>query len=186
MPSPIPLMLPKFSVYDIIIHMIFSTQIELESFAEQLGAFLKTQKLPLVLELVGDVGAGKTTFTRALAKGLGIKEPVTSPSFTISKRYYWSAEQISASSREATSVSKNLQNSLVHYDFYRLDDPGLMAEDLAESLADPHTLTILEWADTVADLLPKAHLKITFKALMNDSRELFFNQPMEKLLCNFI
>ena len=172
MPSPIPLMLPKFSVYDIIIHMIFSTQIELESFAEQLGAFLKTQKLPLVLELVGDVGAGKTTFTRALARGLGITDPVTSPSFTISKRYYWSAEQISASSREATSVNKNPENSLVHYDFYRLQEPGLMAEDLNESLADPHTLTALEWADSVANLLPKNHIKIIFKILEDGSRKL--------------
>ena len=163
MPSPIPLMLPKFSVYDIIIHMIFSTQIELESFAEQLGAFLKTQKLPLVLELVGDVGAGKTTFTKALAKGLGVKDPVTSPSFTISKRY----------------SANNL--TLIHYDFYRLPDPGLMAEDLAESLVDPCALTVLEWADSVHDILPKNHLKITFKVLGNNSRRLTFNKPMEKL-----
>ncbi|MBR2587261.1 tRNA (adenosine(37)-N6)-threonylcarbamoyltransferase complex ATPase subunit type 1 TsaE [Candidatus Saccharibacteria bacterium] len=155
--------------------MIFKSEEDLTSFAENFGLSLKSEQLPLCLELVGDVGAGKTTFTRALARGLGITEPVTSPSFTISKKYYWSAEQISASSREATSVSKNLQNSLVHYDFYRLDDPGLMAEDLAESLADPHTLTILEWANTVKNILPKNHQTITFKVLENGNRELIFN-----------
>ena len=42
---------------------------------------------PAVIELVGDVGVGKTTFVRGLAKGLGVKEPITSPSFTISKSY---------------------------------------------------------------------------------------------------
>ena len=47
----------------------------------------KSLSAPLVIELLGDVGAGKTTFTRGLAKGLGVKEAVTSPSFTISKNY---------------------------------------------------------------------------------------------------
>ena len=63
----------------------------------------KTLVPPVVVELLGDVGVGKTTFTRGLAKGLGVKEPVTSPSFTISKTY-------------ALPEGKNL----IHYDFYRL------------------------------------------------------------------
>ena len=73
----------------------------------------------IVIELVGDVGAGKTTFVRGLAQGLGIKEPITSPSFTISKSY----------------ALKN-GGFLVHYDFYRLQDPGLMSEDLQALLDD--------------------------------------------------
>ena len=50
-------------------------------------------KLPAIIELVGDVGAGKTTFTRGLAQGLDISEPITSPSFTISKRYPFPLQQ---------------------------------------------------------------------------------------------
>lgn len=165
-------MLTKFSVYDIIIHMIFSTQIELESFAEQLGAFLKAQKLPLVLELIGDVGAGKTTFTRALAKGLGIKEPVTSPSFTICNRYERSALPTCDNNRDATPVTKNPPLELIHYDFYRLSDPGLMRDDLAESLANKNAIVVLEWANSVVDLLPKNHITITFEILEDDSRKL--------------
>ena len=69
---------------------------------------------PHIIELVGDVGAGKTTFVRGLAKGLGIEDPITSPSFTISKSY---------------ALPKN-QGYLIHYDFYRLPDPGIMLEDL--------------------------------------------------------
>ena len=99
-----------------------------------------------VIELVGDVGAGKTTFVRGLAKGLGIKEPVTSPSFTISKSY----------------ALKN-GGFLVHYDFYRLTDPGLMAEDLQESLSNPKNVVVIEWGESVKDLLPKNHTVIEIK-----------------------
>ncbi|MBR3236090.1 tRNA (adenosine(37)-N6)-threonylcarbamoyltransferase complex ATPase subunit type 1 TsaE [Candidatus Saccharibacteria bacterium] len=100
-------------------------------------------KPPTVIELIGDVGVGKTTFVRGLAKGLGIKEPITSPSFTISKTYAMPSG-----------------NRLVHYDFYRLKDPGLMAEDLNESISDKNTITIIEWSDTVSDLLPKDRIII--------------------------
>ncbi|MBR0460546.1 tRNA (adenosine(37)-N6)-threonylcarbamoyltransferase complex ATPase subunit type 1 TsaE [Candidatus Saccharibacteria bacterium] len=99
-------------------------------------------KPPAVIELVGDVGAGKTTLTRGIAKGLGIKEPVTSPSFTISKRYKFD------------------DGVLVHYDFYRLADPGIMRAEIAETLRDPHAIVVIEWGESIADLLPKNHIKI--------------------------
>jgi len=92
----------------------------------------------MVIELIGDVGVGKTTLTRGLAEGLGVKEPVTSPSFTISKVY-----------------ALPDGGRLVHYDFYRIGEPGLMAEDLAENLTDPRNVVVIEWGGTVADLLPE-------------------------------
>ena len=98
---------------------------------------------PYVIELIGDVGAGKTTFVRGLAQGLGLQEPITSPSFTISKSYALPNGQ-----------------TLVHYDFYRLPDPGIMSEDLTESINNPNTITVVEWADSVADLLPTNHTQI--------------------------
>ena len=105
------------------------------------------QPTAIVIELIGDVGTGKTTFTRGLALGLGIKEPVTSPSFTISKQYA-------------------LPNAgrLIHYDFYRLPDPGLMSEDLAENLQNPKNIIIIEWGESVTSLLPKDHhtIKIAY------------------------
>ena len=107
-----------------------------------------------VIELLGDVGAGKTTFTRGLAEGLGVKESITSPSFTISKTY-------------ALPGGKNL----VHYDFYRLPDPGLMSEDLSESIDNPNNIVIIEWADSVANLLPENHIKITISNNEDDTRE---------------
>ena len=105
--------------------------------------------LPCVIELVGDVGAGKTTFTKGLARGLDITEEITSPTFTISKVYENSRGQ-----------------KLVHYDFYRLENPGIMVEDLFENLQDPHAVTVIEWADTVSEILPANHLRL--EILIND------------------
>ena len=172
--------------------MIFSSEPDLANFAESLGTFLRTsQRFPICLELVGDVGAGKTTFTRYLAKGLGVKTSVTSPSFTISKRYSFSSNPSEASAYEkcennrgSSPVGKNFIFELIHYDFYRLDDPGLMADDLAESLTQDNAITVLEWADSVANILPKNHLKITFKIEPSGSRNLTFNKPLETLIAN--
>ncbi|MBQ6130508.1 tRNA (adenosine(37)-N6)-threonylcarbamoyltransferase complex ATPase subunit type 1 TsaE [Candidatus Saccharibacteria bacterium] len=135
--------------------MIFQTESDLAAFAESLGKSLELDPdHALVLELVGDVGVGKTTFTRALAKGLGVREPVTSPSFTISKRYTFPGGE------------------LVHYDFYRLSDPGLMSSDLAEALTEKNTVVVLEWSDSVKNLLPASRLKLTFRVRSDGSREL--------------
>ena len=120
-------------------------------FAENLMREILQSKdaLPCVIELVGDVGAGKTTFTKGLARGLEITEEITSPTFTISKVYKNSHGQ-----------------KLVHYDFYRLENPGIMVEDLFENLQDPHTVTVIEWADTVSEILPANHLRL--EILIND------------------
>ena len=120
-------------------------------FAENLmREILQSQDaLPCVIKLVGDVGAGKTTFTKGLARGLEITEEITSPTFTISKVYENSRGQ-----------------KLVHYDFYRLENPGIMVEDLFENLHDPRTVTVIEWADTVSEILPANHLRL--EILIND------------------
>lgn len=97
-----------------------------------------------VFELVGDVGAGKTTFVKGLAWGLGVNDEVQSPSFTISRVY---------------DGRDNLQ--LVHYDFYRLTDPGIMANEVAEMVGDPQTVTVIEWADIVEGVLPERHFRLS-------------------------
>ena len=132
-------------------------------FAENLMREILQSKdaLPCVIELVGDVGAGKTTFTKGLARGLEIAEEITSPTFTISKVYENSRGQ-----------------KLVHYDFYRLENPGIMVEDLFENLQDPQTVTVIEWADTVSEILPANHLRL--EILINDdgSRTLNLTQNL--------
>lgn len=107
-----------------------------------------------IIELIGDVGAGKTTFVRGLAKKLGVTEPVTSPSFTVSKSY-------------ACKDGK----TLIHYDFYRLNDPGIMSEDLEENISDKNNIIVIEWSDSVKDILPKKHDIIKINYNDDDTRE---------------
>lgn len=116
--------------------------------------FAKDLHAPKVIELVGDVGAGKTTFVRGLAEGLGVKDTVTSPSFTISKEYAFP------------------DGVLIHYDFYRLQDPGLMMGDLEESIMDPSAIVVVEWADSVAGILPDDRIKMEIKYLEDGGREI--------------
>lgn len=130
--------------------MIFKTEEEMIRFGEELA---RSFTFPSVIELVGDVGTGKTTITKGIAKGLGIAEEITSPSFMISKQY------------------ESPKGRLVHYDFYRLAEPGLMSEDLIENINDKNTVTVVEWADSVADLLPEDHKKFVIKLLDDGSRE---------------
>ena len=121
--------------------------------SERRGPRKQCELQATVIELVGDVGAGKTTLVRGLAKGLGIEENITSPSFTISKSY--------------AGKSKNL----VHYDFYRLNDPGIMAEDLAENIKNPNNIVVIEWSDTVKNLLPENRMIINIKYNDDNTRE---------------
>lgn len=116
--------------------------------------YAKKIKAPKVIELVGDVGAGKTTFVRGLAEGLGVKEPITSPSFTISKEYAYDG------------------GILIHYDFYRLEDPGLMMGDLEEAMMDDKAIIVVEWADSVENILPADRDRIEIKYLDDGGREI--------------
>ncbi len=119
-----------------------------ENDMKRLGARLGTLLLGgEVIELVGDVGAGKTTFVKGLAEGLRIDDDVQSPSFTISRSY---------------DARDGLR--LMHYDFYRLDDPGIMAADLDEATQDPTTVTVVEWADIASDVLPTERLTLTINS----------------------
>ena len=130
------------------------------SYGEKIAKQHNFADTPLVIELLGDVGTGKTTFTRGLAQGLGITEPITSPSFTISKSYAFKAKD-------------GTPKTLTHYDFYRLDDPGLMADDLAEKLT-PDNLIVIEWGASVANILPPHHNTIQIIYNNDDSREVIF------------
>lgn len=122
------------------------------------SALAKNLKTPLVIELIGDVGAGKTTLTRGIAKGLGIEENVSSPSFTISRSYHF--------------FDQNQPKTLVHYDFYRLNDPGIMQEDLLENINSNDSIVIIEWANTVGSILPDNRITISIQLNDDNTRSL--------------
>ena len=116
-----------------------------------------------VIELVGDIGAGKTTFTKGLAAALGIDDDVQSPTFTIS-RVYDSPRGI----------------RLTHYDFYRLNEPGIMRAELNEAVRDQATVTVIEWAEVVADVLPADCLRMTMTATDEETRSVVLLAGGEK------
>ncbi len=124
----------------------------MQAFGARLGALLKGGEL---LELVGDVGAGKTTLAKGIAAGMGIEEDVQSPTFTISRIY---------------DTPGNVQ--LAHYDFYRLHDAGIMADELHETANDPTTVTIIEWAEIVSGVLPADRLTIHIVSPTETSRHI--------------
>lgn len=144
------------------------TQPEVETIARRLGKAVKGGE---VLELVGDVGAGKTTFTKAFALDLGIQETIQSPTFTISNTYQ---------ARDSLELR--------HYDFYRLHDAGVMRDELAEALEDPTVVTVIEWSEIVQSVLPEDRLTITFSPVEDDTRSLVFSAggPSSKKLLEAI
>ena len=81
--------------------------------------------------------------------------------------------------RVASFVSKQAGGvrELWHFDFHRLDDAGLMKHELAEVLGEQGTVLVIEWADTVRDILPKQRLIIEIKTLGENSRKLELNCP---------
>lgn len=114
-----------------------------------------------VIELVSDLGGGKTTFVRGLAAGMGSKDRVSSPSFTLNNQY------------------RAGRLTLYHFDFHRIDDPGIMREELGEILADPDSIVVIEWADIVKAILPPDRLTITIISSGENERQLSFNYPDE-------
>ena len=126
--------------------------IELTEVVQHLAENLPTK---FCLELIGDVGAGKTTFTKALVEKLGSNDEVTSPSFAINNRY-----------------QLNDGREVSHYDFYRLGEAGVISQELLEDLVSPQTCVIVEWAETVSQVLPTERLQMTITTLADGGRRL--------------
>ena len=93
--------------------------------------------------LSSDIGGGKTTFTKGLAKGLGCRLVVSSPTFTVSQIY---------PCRDSLEIH--------HFDFYRLNDAGVVGYELSESLGDKSVITVVEWGDIVGDIIPHDHITV--------------------------
>ena len=121
---------------------------------EQFGRVLKGGE---VIELRSDIGGGKTSFVKGIAKGMAIDAVVQSPTFTISREY---------------TAPSGLQ--LHHYDFYRLSDPGILSAELTESVQDEQVITVVEWADVVESVLPQGKIEIVIRATGDESREFTF------------
>lgn len=104
------------------------------------------------IELVADVGGGKTTFVRGLAYGAGSNNHISSPSYTISKVY------------------NSPKFDIVHFDFYRLKEAGLTGYNIEEEIADSSSVIVVEWSDVIKHILPDERLVINILVIDDNSR----------------
>ena len=123
---------------------------ETHALGEKLG---KLAKENMVFLMQGDLGAGKTTLTQGIAKGLGITRNVTSPTFNIQKIYHGRLD-------------------LYHIDAYRLER---LHQDLGfEEFMEEEGLTVIEWSQYIPDLIPEENLSISIHLLEDEKREFTF------------
>lgn len=138
--------------------MVSKSLNQTEKLAQDFVAKLLPSTTATIVALYGDLGAGKTTFTQAVAKALGVTETVTSPTFVIEKIY---------------KLSHPHYTHLIHIDAYRLES-GKELETLGwrEIASDSKNLIFIEWPEKVADILPGNMHKIYFKFVDENTREI--------------
>jgi tRNA threonylcarbamoyladenosine biosynthesis protein TsaE len=125
------------------------TEVETAALGEMFG---RTLNRPLVVALQGELGAGKTVFVRGAARGLGVIEPVTSPSFVLFKIY-------------------NGRLPLYHFDFYRLsEDEDPLELGFAEYLPG-EGIAFIEWSERLPGLLPDEYVQIDIESFFDEKGE---------------
>lgn len=115
--------------------------------------FSKTLKSGDVISLVGDLGAGKTTFAKFLGKNLGIDEDITSPTFNLVNLYFGKFE-------------------FNHMDLYRIDSPEELYQIDYENYFYPDGITVIEWAENADYLLPKNLIELEILKISENSRKI--------------
>lgn len=128
-----------------------------ENFEEtrQLGeSFASTLKGGEILCMEGDLGAGKTTFTQGLLRGLGAEGPYTSPTFVVMKEY------------------KTPKRNIYHIDAYRVRADDILALGWEEIISDKNNIVIVEWPERIRDILPENCLWLKFEWIDENKRKI--------------
>jgi len=122
---------------------------ETEKLGEKLGRLVEPGTIILIK---GDLGTGKTVFTRGIARGLGIEEHVTSPTFTLIHQYQG-------------------RLPLYHFDIYRIEDPDEMYDIGYEEFFYGNGVAVVEWPEKMEWLLPDEYLEIVIERIHLDSQD---------------
>lgn len=128
-----------------------SSLTELPAAAQQIIQFAGKQRIFL---FYGDMGAGKTTFIKSLCEVLGVKESVTSPTFSIVNEY------------------RGADATVYHFDFYRLKSQTEAFDMGYEEYFYSGAYCFIEWPEKIDDLLPDSYLKVSIKAISPIAREI--------------
>ena len=122
-------------------------------FGERLGRWVKESGSPLCIALIGDLGTGKTHMSQGIAKGLGVSEDITSPTFSLMNTYM------------------TLAGEIYHFDLYRMDDVNEL-ENIGFYEFTEDQVAIVEWADKFEDELPDETLWIHIDSMDTHSRRI--------------
>lgn len=133
-----------------------------ETETEALGAALARELEPgAVILLYGDLGAGKTVFSRGFARGLGVTEPVSSPTYTIVQEY-----NLATGGR------------LYHMDLYRIsDEHAALGFGVDEFLGEPGAISLVEWPERIRGLLPDTAIRVELRHRSENEREIKVIRP---------
>ena len=130
---------------------------ETEAFAAAVAKMLPPGS---VIALTGDLGAGKTVFTRGFARALGISEAVSSPTYTIVQEY-------------RTPDGRDF----FHLDLYRISDEySALGFGVDEYLDDPEAFSLVEWPERIAGIMPEHTVRVNIRHLGGDLREITFSR----------
>ena len=140
---------------------------ESRNFAQDLAEEILADKCvgngALVLALTGDLGSGKTIFAQSFAEALSVKEKIKSPTFIIFRK---------SKIGDKEWKNKGLEN-FYHFDVYRINnEKEILNLGWEEIIKNPANIVLVEWADKIEKILPKNSVRIMFKHLSNDKREI--------------
>ncbi|PIP28476.1 MAG: tRNA (adenosine(37)-N6)-threonylcarbamoyltransferase complex ATPase subunit type 1 TsaE [Candidatus Moranbacteria bacterium CG23_combo_of_CG06-09_8_20_14_all_35_22] len=134
---------------------------------KKLGEFLAQElRGGEIICLDGELGAGKTTFTQGLLKGLKIEGPYTSPTFLIMKQYQPHPSPLLIKERGIIRV--------YHFDAYRVGAQDILNLGFEEILSNPKNIIIIEWAKRIKEIIPADAIRIEFKWLGENKRKIIF------------
>lgn len=150
--------------YANIVHMITKNLKETEDLAKEFAVDLLgngvTKSNAFIVAMHGDLGAGKTTFVKAVAKEFGVENTVTSPTFVIEKIY---------------KLENQAYENLIHIDAYRLKSgEELKALGWEEVSKNPKNIIFIEWPSNVEEVLPEDKQEISFKFIDENTREIMW------------
>lgn len=150
----------------------------------------KNKGRAIVIAIEGDLGAGKTTFTQGMAKAIGIKDNITSPTFVLIKKYEVTPPQSSPYVKPALPViapqlrrggEKEGFKNLFHIDCYRIEKPWQLQElGFEEIISNPKNIIVIEWPEKIAEILPDDAIKIKFEFIEENKRKILFNNKIDR------
>lgn len=133
---------------------ITSSSAETKKLGRELGREIIKKKEAVVIGLIGELGGGKTTFIQGLAKGVGVKEKILSPTFIIFRKF------------------KN-KKPFYHFDCYRVKEKDLLDLGFKEIISHKN-IVVVEWADKIKKIMPQNTIWINFKFINDKTRKIIY------------